>query len=79
MFGLGKLGGSELNFSSDIDPIFAYAESGQNAGERSLDNSLNAGSLWIGADTPIGPMYLSYGRAEGDRDSLYFVIGNVLK
>ena len=47
--------------------------------ERSLDNSLNAGSLWIGADTPVGPMYLSYGRAEGDRDSIYFVIGNVLK
>jgi NTE family protein len=51
----------------------------QTRGERSFDNSLNAGSLWIGADTPVGPMYLSYGRAEGDRDSIYFVIGNVLK
>ena len=40
VFGLGKLGGSELNFSSDIDPIFAYAESGQSDGERSLDNEI---------------------------------------
>lgn len=29
VLGLGKLGGGELNFSSDIDLIFAYAESGK--------------------------------------------------
>ena len=31
VFGLGKLGGGELNLSSDIDLIFAYAEEGQTA------------------------------------------------
>ncbi len=35
---LGKLGGGELNFSSDIDLILAYPENGQSDGERSLDN-----------------------------------------
>lgn len=38
VLGLGKLGGSELNFSSDIDLILAYAENGQTDGERMLDN-----------------------------------------
>jgi len=38
VLGMGKLGGSELNFSSDIDLIFAYPEKGQTDGERSLTN-----------------------------------------
>jgi NTE family protein len=43
----------------------------------SFANSLNAASLWVGAETPIGPVYLSYGRAEGGRDSIYFFIGGI--
>ena len=36
---MGKLGGQELNFSSDIDLIFAFPESGETVGgERSLSN-----------------------------------------
>ncbi len=38
VFGLGKLGGAELNFSSDIDLVFAFAEGGQSDGARALDN-----------------------------------------
>ncbi|MDX1251462.1 MAG: bifunctional [glutamate--ammonia ligase]-adenylyl-L-tyrosine phosphorylase/[glutamate--ammonia-ligase] adenylyltransferase [Gammaproteobacteria bacterium] len=34
VLGMGKLGGGELNFSSDIDLIFAYAEDGQTTGGR---------------------------------------------
>ncbi len=34
----GKLGGGELNFSSDIDLILAFAENGQTDGARSLAN-----------------------------------------
>lgn len=37
VFGLGKLGGGELNFSSDIDLVFAYPENGQSDGARALD------------------------------------------
>src|SRR5574337_32690 len=37
--GFGKLGGSELNFSSDIDLLFAYPHGGQSDGARVLDNS----------------------------------------
>jgi glutamine synthetase adenylyltransferase len=38
VFGLGKLGGSELNFSSDIDLVFAFPEQGETDGARPLDN-----------------------------------------
>lgn len=37
VFGLGKLGGGELNFSSDIDLIYAFAEHGTSDGPRPLD------------------------------------------
>lgn len=32
MIGMGKLGAEELNFSSDIDPIFVYREEGETSG-----------------------------------------------
>ncbi|QJR82894.1 bifunctional [glutamate--ammonia ligase]-adenylyl-L-tyrosine phosphorylase/[glutamate--ammonia-ligase] adenylyltransferase [Alteromonas pelagimontana] len=34
MLAMGKLGGGELNFSSDIDLIFAYPEKGETSGAR---------------------------------------------
>ncbi|KAA2284358.1 bifunctional [glutamate--ammonia ligase]-adenylyl-L-tyrosine phosphorylase/[glutamate--ammonia-ligase] adenylyltransferase [Arenimonas fontis] len=37
VFGLGKLGGGELNFSSDVDLVYAYREPGQSDGARPLD------------------------------------------
>jgi len=36
VFGLGKLGGGELNFSSDIDLVYAYAQGGESDGPRPL-------------------------------------------
>lgn len=44
IFGMGKLGGGELNFSSDIDLILAYPHKGQTQGnahgEKIIDNEL---------------------------------------
>ncbi|QNQ21954.1 bifunctional [glutamate--ammonia ligase]-adenylyl-L-tyrosine phosphorylase/[glutamate--ammonia-ligase] adenylyltransferase [Kosakonia sp. SMBL-WEM22] len=40
VLGMGKLGGGELNFSSDIDLIFAWPENGvTQGGRRELDNA----------------------------------------
>jgi len=36
--GFGKLGGNELNFSSDIDLVLAYASAGETDGTKPLDN-----------------------------------------
>jgi len=38
VIGMGKLGGGELNVSSDIDLIFVYPEEGETDGARSLSN-----------------------------------------
>jgi len=37
VLGLGKLGGDELNFNSDIDVVFAYRDRGRSDGRRRLD------------------------------------------
>ena len=39
VLGLGKLGGQELNYSSDIDLVFLYDEEGRTAGPKVVSNS----------------------------------------
>ena len=39
VIGMGKLGGDELNYSSDIDLIFAYASEGETDGRKVLSNA----------------------------------------
>jgi len=41
----------------------------------SVNNTIFAGSVFIGADTLIGPMYLAYGRTDTDQSSIYLYIG----
>ena len=38
VLGMGKLGGGELNFSSDIDLIFVFPDKGTTSGARCIDN-----------------------------------------
>jgi glutamate-ammonia-ligase adenylyltransferase len=38
VLGMGKLGGGELNFSSDIDLIFLFPDKGTTSGTRCIDN-----------------------------------------
>jgi glutamate-ammonia-ligase adenylyltransferase len=38
VIGMGKLGGGELNFSSDIDLVFLFPESGETDGPRAVSN-----------------------------------------
>jgi glutamate-ammonia-ligase adenylyltransferase len=38
IIGMGKLGGRELNVSSDVDYIFVYPEEGDTSGAKSIDN-----------------------------------------
>jgi len=39
------------------------------------DGDLWSGSLFVAVDTPIGPMYLAYGRAAAGLGSFYFYLG----
>jgi len=38
ILGMGKLGGRELNFSSDVDLVFLFIEAGETSGPRVVDN-----------------------------------------
>ena len=40
-----------------------------------LNDLIVAGSAFIGLDTPLGPVYLAYGHAEGGHDSAYLFLG----
>lgn len=37
---------------------------------------ISAGSLWIGADTVVGPVYVAYGRGEGGESAWYLFLGS---
>jgi len=37
-----------------------------------------AGSIFLGANTPLGPVYLGYGYGEGDNRTLFFYLGRPL-
>ncbi len=41
----------------------------------SAGNAILGGSLWAGVDTPVGPIYLAWGVAEGGQDAFYAVLG----
>lgn len=41
-----------------------------------FSNTITAGSLFLGLNTPIGPFYLGYGMAEYNHDSVYLYLGS---
>ncbi|HEY1181559.1 MAG TPA: bifunctional [glutamate--ammonia ligase]-adenylyl-L-tyrosine phosphorylase/[glutamate--ammonia-ligase] adenylyltransferase, partial [Rhodocyclaceae bacterium] len=53
--GMGKLGGRELNVSSDIDLIFIYPEDGETSADLS-DDAGNAGEIATGGSGGIRPI-----------------------
>jgi NTE family protein len=40
-------------------------------------DAILGGSFWAGVDTPVGPVYIGYGRAEGGEDAFYVSLGRV--
>jgi NTE family protein len=43
----------------------------------SARDSILGGSFWAGVSTPVGPIYVGYGRAEGGEDAFYVSLGRV--
>jgi len=54
------------------------AEYGGVAGRGSevLDNAIWNGSIYLGYDTPVGPMYFGWGMAEAGRDRIFLRLGS---
>jgi len=58
--------------------VGAWAEAGklwEDTPEASVSNLLHTGTVGLGLDTFLGPIYLAYGRADGGRDAIYFSVG----
>lgn len=49
----------------------------QDSDDISFDNSIFAGSLFVGIDTFIGPVYIAGGLAEGGHSALYLFLGRL--
>lgn len=47
----------------------------QNSKDVSFGNTITAGSVFLGVDTPIGPLYLTYGHANTGDYSFYIYLG----
>lgn len=63
----GAYGGVSLEAGKVGNPLVAGSPTG----------TLNSMSLFVATDTPIGPAYLGYGRAQDGNTSWYFYLGRV--
>jgi NTE family protein len=68
----------------ELVPVYAgmtveYGNAFEERDDISLDTdeALIAASLFLGMDTILGPVYLSYGHAEGGNDSVYLFLGRL--
>jgi len=52
-----------------------YGNVWEDSSDISWDSGIAAGSLFLGADTPLGPFYLGYGHAEQGRDAAFLYLG----
>ena len=64
-----------LNASLYVGGSMELGNAWQDSSEVKFSNSLFAGSLFLGADTFIGPVYLAGGLAEGGHSAFYLYIG----
>lgn len=44
-----------------------------------IDDLIYAGSLYLGIDTPLGPVFLGYGRSNEDRSAVYLNFGSLIR
>lgn len=56
----------------------ASIEGGQVWSERAdvdVGDFMSAGSIYLAVDSPLGPLYLAYGRSEDSQDAIYLALG----
>ncbi|MFM7274453.1 MAG: patatin, partial [Gammaproteobacteria bacterium] len=46
--------------------------------DASMDDLIGAGSLFLGVDSPLGPIYLGVGLGENSQRALYLQVGQLL-
>ncbi|MEN8214546.1 MAG: patatin-like phospholipase family protein [Pseudomonadota bacterium] len=53
-----------------------FGNTWMDASDISLDDAIFAGSLFIGLDTPLAPLYFGFGQTDGGDNSFYLFMGN---
>lgn len=81
---VGRIGASFYRRINDLAlfPAFAgvsleYGDAWASHSEISLSNALLGGSIWVGLDTPVGPVYGAYGRTREGDSAFYLVLGRI--
>jgi NTE family protein len=74
-----RIAGRQLGNAIDV-PIYAggsleYGGIWRNADDVSFEDTIVAGSLFLGVDSVIGPIFLGLGSAQGGENSVYLSIG----
>jgi NTE family protein len=49
----------------------------QSRSDVSISNSIFGGSFWAGVSTPVGPVYVGYGRTDQGDDAFYVFLGRI--
>ncbi len=80
-YGLASLAYTRRLNDIELAPVYAgfTLEAGNVWDDRSdfaLDDLVYAGSMFLGVDTPIGPFFLAWGRADTGESTFYFYLGN---
>ncbi|WP_198670333.1 patatin-like phospholipase family protein [Dyella sp. C9] len=76
-----RTGQMDALFSTPIY-VGASVEAGNTWDSKSqvhLDSLLYAGSLFLGIQTPLGPLFFGYGYAQGGHNSVYLTFGSLLR
>ncbi|MHA6205390.1 patatin-like phospholipase family protein [Dyella soli] len=76
-----RTGRLDALFSTPIY-IGASLEAGNTWHDKSqveLNSLIYAGSMFLGIQTPLGPLFLGYGYAQGGRNSVYLTFGSLLR
>jgi NTE family protein len=68
---------------SSVVPVYAglsveYGNVFRDRDEIKWDSGIAAGSGFLGLETPVGPIFLAYGFAEGGRRNFYLILGQPL-
>jgi NTE family protein len=76
-----RTGRLDALFSTPIY-IGASLEAGnvwRNTSDVRLNSLIDAGSIFMGIQSPLGPIFLGYGYAEGGHNSVYLTFGSLLR
>jgi NTE family protein len=67
-------------YKSELFPVYTggtlqMGNTWEDRSDISSDNLISSGTLYLGTDTPIGPVYIGYGQAEGGSKAIYLFVG----